>query len=574
MITRHSFIPMAVRLAVACLVLALGGQAALADYKSDMGYTALAAELGAAMPTGADVPVSQVEAPLVSGAYCPDDVTDSELIGKNYTWENGYAGVSGHATTVARYYYGSTLSFAPGISTINVYNANSFLTALKAGKLSDPAFETSSVQSDSWIGSYVDPVNPTSAQITKDIQTLRRFDYTIQRDDFVGVVAVNNGSATAIPSLLASSYNSITVGMSNGNHSHGLTSLQQQDGSGRIKPEIVGSTDGILESGNPAPYVSFVVPLVSGAAAELLQVAAGNSSLSLASHSQTVKAILLAGATKTQFPTWSRTPTAPLDTTYGAGQLNVYNNYHILTAGRQQASSSATVGSAGWDFNTTSASQTQTYFFDVPGTTAFKEFSVVLTWNRVLTPDSFFGMTQLNSSLANLDLKLYNASGFALGALVDSSVNTTDNIEHIYGSLLPGRYALEVSSSYAASTDYALAWRNRPTLPGDANLDGEVGPEDFGLLKDNFGVVRTDWAHGDFSGDGEVGPEDFGILKDNFGASLPGLAPFAPLVGGSDAPVGLTVTPEPASLLLLLGLSAPAWWRKRRAPARGAARGQ
>lgn len=568
MITRHSFNSLFARLMAACVVLALGGLPARADYKSDMGYTALAAELGGAMPDGSGVPVTQVEAPLVSGAYCPDNVTDSELTGKNYTWENGYAGVSGHASTVAHYYYGSTLSFAPGVNTIDVYNANNFLTGLAARTFNDPAVETSSVQTDSWIGTYVDPSNPTSLQITQDIQTIRRYDYTIQRDDFVGVVAVNNGSGTAIPSLLAGSYNAITVGMSNGNNSHGLTSLDQQDGNGRIKPEIVGSTDGILENGNPAPYVSFVVPLVGGAAAEVLQVAAGNSSLSLASHSQAVKAILLAGATKTQFPTWSRTSTSPLDTTYGAGQLNVYNDYHILTAGRQQPSTSATVGAAGWDFNTTPAStgQTRTYFFDVPATTALKEFSAILTWNRVLTPDNVFGMYQLNSSLPNLDLKLYSASGFTLGALVDSSVSTTENIEHVYDSLLPGRYALQVSSN-KRNIEYGLAWRNRPTIAGDANLDGQVGPEDFGLLKDNFGSSTGNWSTGDFNGDGNVGPEDFGILKDTFGTSLSDLAPFLPLATDGTNPTGVTVTPEPASLLLLLAACVPACRTKRRRPA-------
>ncbi|MCY2929139.1 MAG: hypothetical protein NTV86_06520 [Planctomycetota bacterium] len=53
---------------------------------------------------------------------------------------------------------------------------------------------------------------------------------------------------------------------------------------------------------------------------------------------------------------------------------------------------------------------------------------------------------------------------------------------------------------------------------GDANLDGEVGPEDFGILKDNFGLDGgTTWRQGDFNNDGEVGPEDFGIMKENFG---------------------------------------------------------
>ena len=86
----------------------------------------------------------------------------------------------------------------------------------------------------------------------------------------------------------------------------------------------------------------------------------------------------------------------------------------------------------------------------------------------------------------------------------------------------------------------------------DFNHDGEVGPEDFGIMKDNFGaiyscgfvdvnmdgqvsgldfnLVKTNFGMicvinattvsqqmGDANGDGEIGPEDFAALKDNFG---------------------------------------------------------
>ncbi|MCY2928681.1 MAG: PEP-CTERM sorting domain-containing protein [Planctomycetota bacterium] len=87
-------------------------------------------------------------------------------------------------------------------------------------------------------------------------------------------------------------------------------------------------------------------------------------------------------------------------------------------------------------------------------------------------------------------------------------------------------------------------------LPGDFNLDGEVGPEDFGILKDGFGLDglpfgnHESWTLGDANDDGEIGPEDFGLLKDNFG-----------LDGGPTGTYPLTNVPEPASLLALLGVS-------------------
>ncbi|MCY2930196.1 MAG: PEP-CTERM sorting domain-containing protein, partial [Planctomycetota bacterium] len=85
-------------------------------------------------------------------------------------------------------------------------------------------------------------------------------------------------------------------------------------------------------------------------------------------------------------------------------------------------------------------------------------------------------------------------------------------------------------------------------LDGDFNLDGEVGPEDFGILilKDGFGLDNLpfgnheSWTLGDANDDGEIGPEDFGLLKDNFG-----------LDGGPTGTYPLSNVPEPTTLALL-----------------------
>ena len=54
------------------------------------------------------------------------------------------------------------------------------------------------------------------------------------------------------------------------------------------------------------------------------------------------------------------------------------------------------------------------------------------------------------------------------------------------------------------------------TLPGDADLDGQVDFSDFILLAQYF-EQPVGWAGGDFDGDGFAGFKDFLIIARNFG---------------------------------------------------------
>ncbi|MFO0899491.1 MAG: PEP-CTERM sorting domain-containing protein [Pirellulales bacterium] len=94
-------------------------------------------------------------------------------------------------------------------------------------------------------------------------------------------------------------------------------------------------------------------------------------------------------------------------------------------------------------------------------------------------------------------------------------------------------------------------------LAGDANLDGKIDLNDFGLLKSNFGSGQR-LSQGNMNGDGTIDLNDFGILKANFGRSD---GPKLSELGAQAAPV-----PEPPTgALLALGMFALAWrrWRPR-----------
>jgi hypothetical protein len=413
----------------------LASDLALSGYKEDIGYTRLSSEIGVSLPTGNGISVSHVEAP--AGADYMPDTNLIEFAGKTFTNVSALStGVSSHATTVGQYFYGTSSSIAGGISVIDNYEGNNWIADgfLKTGSTNEPAVEIRDIQNHSWVGDSSAATN-----------LIRRLDYAINRDGFTAVVGLNNSTGT-LPQLLAYSYNAISVGRTDGLHTYGTTSF---DMPGRTKPELVA----------PLDTVSVCVPVVSAAAALLLEKAKGNSALSNAVNPECIKAILLAGATKDEFPGWSRTPSRPLDTIYGAGELNVYNSYHVLVAGEQTPSASNPVERLGWDYGSLAAATNAFHFFDVPISNVMTRFSAVLTWNRQITDALGPGFNPI-PSISNMDLFLYQSADFVPSNLVDLSTSQVDNVEHIYSrDLRAGQYALKVSTD--AAVNYALAWFSR-----------------------------------------------------------------------------------------------------------------
>jgi autotransporter-associated beta strand protein len=442
----------------------------VASAQSDpVGYQALLTSFSAAgLPApGTGVVIEQVEGSVsqTSDNYYMPDATQPQLHGVSITDENGGGAVSWHATNVADVFYG-TYGFGSGISQVDVYEADSWLAnvlnvGLPIGPTSAPANDPA-VANFSWIDSKGTPY---------DNDALRRLDYLINRDQLVAVVAVNNnnGAVTPIPPLLASSYNSIAVGLSNAESSLGPVPTGDVDGPGRSKPDIVA----------PQNETSYATPEVSAAAAMLVQVARSNPAYSLANNNAAViKAILMAGTDKNPLSSWSRTPTQPLDPQYGAGQLNFNWAYQILTAGPQTASSKSLVGSTGWIYDSPKpTTDAKTYYFQVPGGQPF-DLSALLTWERnvAYTPGSGTVSATFTPSLATIDLALYRAnSNLTLGSLLDDSISTVDNVQYVFDrGLTSGEYALQVTRVNALSGpwNYALAWQLQDVPHWTAAVNG------------------------------------------------------------------------------------------------------
>jgi hypothetical protein len=419
-------------------------------FLEDIGYNALVSELGSSVPDGAGVGISQIEAPDL-GNYAPTTTLPS-YSGITFTLKSGPSGASSHANNfVSPYLFGtSSTSMAQGVTTVDLYEAGNFLFGgyLQQGSTSAPLIETSKVQNHSWIlWSTASEITTNAALAT---QISRRMDFAIARDNFTAVFGLNNGSSTVIPGLMGQTHNGIVVGRSDGNHSTGATTI---DGTGRSKPDIVA----------PAGATSTSTPIVAAAATLLWSHALDTFALNAAADSRVVKALLMAGATKKDeefSDLWSRTDSQPLDAHYGAGELNIYNSYQILDAGPSNASSTSFANPLGWS-KANSADSELTWFFEVIAGSEFSEFSAILTWNRTVTHN--INWSSINSSLTNLNLRFYEAdTSFTLGSLLQQSISTVDNVEHIYFSagLAAGIYALRVEKPVGTDpdVDFALAW--------------------------------------------------------------------------------------------------------------------
>jgi len=510
--TRH-------HLALGTITVLLSATLAHGDVFSDIKYTDLVARLGAGVPTGLNIKVGQVEAPENAGGSYAPDTTLVEFSGTTFSLLSGTVAASWHGTEVGKSLYGNTISIAPGVNDVSVWNVNSWLTTASlrvgsGGSVAPLATPTGiRVHNHSWIGSF--------GNATNDNDALRRIDFVAHRDNVLFTVGVNNGAGSAAQPMMSYAYNTIAVGLSDGNHSAQPTPAGI-DGPGRRKPDIVA----------PGLFTSFSTPVVGAAASLLFDAALRDPTVSgnaNANRAVTVKAAIMAGTTHRS--TWSNgaptsgasrgITTTPLDPLYGADLLNIDRSHRIFTGGETNGSSAPQISTfaqpAGWDYIAAPVSGASTYYsFRVHA--PIGELSVAATWFRQVA------LNFTTSTLQNLDLRLWRVNGSSLasisgdagvGVFASGNVESNsliDNTEHLYvRNLAAGDYVLElrrVTGSQIAMP-VTVAWYMPATTPtADLNGDGVVGAADLAILLNQWGTSGT----ADFNNDGLVNAADMSVL--------------------------------------------------------------
>jgi hypothetical protein len=491
-----------------------------ADELDDIGFRSLQERLGASAPSGAGVVLGQVEVP--NPGYGPNQ-SNPEFAGVTFVEQSGAAGTSGHATTVATRYFGQTLSPAPGVTTVHLWDVNQFLFSgyLKQGTASPPVSPPTGLRvfNHSWIGSL--------GNAGSDKELLRRADYAANAFRTMWVVGVNNGASSANEPLLSGMFHGLSVGLSSGNHGHDDTG-PNTDAPGRQKPEIVA----------PGDFTSFATPLVGGCAALLYETRESTPELAsngFADLPQVIKAVLMAGAVRNE--SWTNLPTPevqrgvtdrPLDEVFGAGVVNVDRAHRIFTGlerdGGASVPATSTLSAPSWDYETMSGSET--YWHRIDLAEAATEVSVCAAWNRI-TPTNWASTT-----LPDIDVEVFSID--AAGGLVPlagagpevfgggnvRSESGLDLAELIHvRDLAAGSYAIRfrrVDDSPVTTRMAIAAWlpvAGEEAIPGDLNGDGRVDGSDFGLLLVLWGTSDPD---ADLDGNGIVSGSDMGVMLANW----------------------------------------------------------
>ena len=408
--------------------------AAAEDYRSTIGLTALRSA-GYLRANGRDIEIAQVEAAeTVSRKYYAPDSRNFEFKGKDFELEGISSSPSSHATRIGTLIYGNHSGIAPAVDEIYSYSSDGFVGSkgLNPGGGRKPDKLDADVVNNSWVGTF--------GNAQQDLNILRRLDYMAWRDDVVVVNSTENESWKPFPTLLASSYNGITVGRSSGSSGGVVTT----DGGVRVKPDLVV----------PMPTTSDAAAVVSGAAALLMSEADARK---MKPDALSMKAMLMAGALRP--PAWQHGSSSasddrlvPLDFKYGAGELRVLRSFHILDAGEQKENKVA--AKRGWATEKLSGSGKSDYF-ELKYSGVVTEFTAVLTWHRRFQQRgrSYDNLTPV---LADLELELLRKSGNKWVSVAVSDSNS-DNVEMIaIDDLAAGTYRLTVGGG--KNEEYGLAW--------------------------------------------------------------------------------------------------------------------
>lgn len=356
--------------------------------------------------------------------------------------------LSSHASAVGGSIFGAGSVGNPYVTNVYSASADTFFTGTINGQVG--------VSNNGPVPGHFDGGakvinNSYVAFDTSNLDTLRRLDFMINRDDVAFVASATNTGPLAGNYLVWSAFNSIAVR---------------------------GDLDGFDPSGSPGKkhadlgssgHTSFTAAAVSGQAVGLWgnAQAAGQTN---AQHGVVVRSLIMAGADKT---TYTRQTANNLDTQWGAGQPNYNASLAMLQAGEQpllgvsggNITGTITNNLKGWTFGAVTSGTQKAVIFHaadpIDGLTASLNWNV----NSSQPTGSTIDTTNAGTIFPDLALELrpitFSGGQYVLGASptdITLKSNATgasnDNVEYLYStSILPaGDYAFLITGGTSTTS--------------------------------------------------------------------------------------------------------------------------
>ena len=484
-------------LALTAICVALFGCDQTQPADDPFGYERLRAELGDATPDGAGIAVHLVEGSVeivetvdgvevtVGIGFAPD-VADVEFLDANIeVTPTVLAPPSSHATSMARRLFGSASSTSPGIVDVKAFESMTWIgSVLNMGSTRLPETSVARIASHSWVGNADHPELPAR----RSVEILRRLDWLIESDEFIQVVGFNGDPDSP---LLSAAWNAVSVSHIDGAYVAESPIVGWDDyPDGRIRPDIV------VPERNPssatARVASAVAVLIDGAqSAGAASASAASASAALPSRAgarfvnaergEVIKAALMAGANRAvpqlgdgagiaDYRADEQRTVNGLDRRYGAGALDIYSSYQIVTAAEHDSIEDRGGGRAelparGFDFDPSfggGGASNASASYRVAAAPRERELTVALVWNARASSGQRLRF-DTPTAVSDLDLALYELDGDGEPLDIVASRSRVDNTEHITARLAANRdYSLRVETGSGQEPfewDYALAWR-------------------------------------------------------------------------------------------------------------------
>ncbi|MEE3239410.1 MAG: hypothetical protein VX231_00400 [Pseudomonadota bacterium] len=483
-----------------------------AGQREDVGYTQLRDRLGEKTPTGKGIMVSAYEPESHeygqenSGnpmGWIPATVDGNDHISTIEMYQGAPMAIksgntSGHAAAVSRFMFGKEHGVSQALEAVKFHFIEDYIGYLLYPRTfyqaTNPSYRGTVFEST------VNNFSAISDFGQNNVDFLRRFDWATSREDTVNLISAGNNKYTNASAIFGSSLNGIYVGLTSGWHSRYTTQHHYHP---QNRPDIVAPNINTSRGTGTITGITAVL-METASTAELsdLGLTQANTLIRNAERSETMKAILMAGADRTTANTrentyprdkdgkWIADPDGKfrksiadindykksnkfetangLDTRYGAGQANVETSYDILM-GAEQASleddGAQSVSLLGFDYDgsfglgTKNQQSNGTATYVLPTIEEDSDIAITLAWNADFA--SYNGVFNA-VAVYDLDLWLYQVIDNEEKLIAWSSSNTA-NTENIWAKLEKGgNYFFRVDTTknlVALLWDYAIAWR-------------------------------------------------------------------------------------------------------------------